>query len=528
MVANGAVVGIVSALIGTVLGLGAWIAYAPTLQAETHHRISWTQVPWWLVASVVVLAVLTAVLAARRPARAVSRLSAMAALSGRPATPRPVHRSALPGLVLLAVGPTLLAFSGGWGASSAKDSLFKLGGLLATAVGLLLLAPAGIAVLSIPARYAPVAVRLALRDIGRYRARSGAALAATSFAVFIAMTVGLLATGRYADPVDYFGPNLPANQLVVYAPDTGNPDQAGGAATSDPQSVANGIASALGTTDVLRLDSVDVALAQGLRGFGGLVYLATPDVLRHYGIDPATIDPAALVLTSRPGLDRASGLQLRTGFDPDHPDCEPGRCVDAPRIQEVPALPADTGDPNLLVTDRAVAMLHLDPQPAAWLIQTARPLTDAQINSARQAATGAGMTIETKNQDPSLDGLRHSATAGGVLLALAILAMTLGLIRSEAAGDLRTLTANGAAGPTRRTITAATAGALGLCGAVTGTAVAYLAVVALFRSQLSERMAQPPVVDLVLVLVGLPLAATVGGWLLGGREPEVVSRQPIE
>src|SRR6266699_3425250 len=71
------------------------------------------------------------------------------------------------------------------------------------------------------ARRAPVVVRLALRDLARYRARSGAALAAVSFAVLIAMVISLLATGRYADPVDYFGPNLPSNQLVVYAPGTG-------------------------------------------------------------------------------------------------------------------------------------------------------------------------------------------------------------------------------------------------------------------------------------------------------------------
>ena len=64
----------------------------------------------------------------------------------------------------------------------------------------------------------PVAGRIALRDLARYRARSGAALAATSFAVLIAMLITLIATGRFADPVDYFGPNLPSNDLVVYAP----------------------------------------------------------------------------------------------------------------------------------------------------------------------------------------------------------------------------------------------------------------------------------------------------------------------
>ena len=65
----------------------------------------------------------------------------------------------------------------------------------------------------------------------------------------------------------------------------------------------------------------------------------------------------------------------------------------------------------------------------------------------------------------------------GIVLALGILAMTIGLIRSETAGDLRTLAATGASGWTRRTLTAATAGALGLAGAVLGTVAAYIAAI---------------------------------------------------
>jgi hypothetical protein len=30
------------------------------------------------------------------------------------------------------------------------------------------------------------------------------------------------------------------------------------------------------------------------------------------------------------------------------------------------------------------------------------------------------------------------------------------------------------------------------------------------------------------VLVGLPLVAVVGGWLLAGRQPQVIARQPLE
>jgi putative ABC transport system permease protein len=164
----------------------------------------------------------------------------------------------------------------------------------------------------------------------------------------------------------------------------------------------------------------------------------------------------------------------------------------------------------------------------AWIIQAPRSLTSAQINTARQLAAGMGMTIESKSQAPSLDQVRNYATVAGILLALGVLAMTVGLLRSETAGDLRTLTATGARRRTRRTITAVTAGALGLLAAVLGTVVAYVATVAFFSGQLSERMAHVPVLDLVLVLVGLPMVATAGGWLFAGREPSAIAHQPLE
>ena len=56
--------------------------------------------------------------------------------------------------------------------------------------------------------------------------------------------------------------------------------------------------------------------------------------------------------------------------------------------------------------------------------------------------------------------------------------MSVGLIRSETASDLRTLAATGASSSTRRTLTATTAGALALLGAVLGTVAAYIAAIA--------------------------------------------------
>ncbi len=117
----------------------------------------------------------------------------------------------------------------------------------------------------------------------------------------------------------------------------------------------------------------------------------------------------------------------------------------------------------------------------------------------------------------------------GIALALGILAMSVGLIRSETASDLRTLTATGASSWTRRTLTAATAGALALAGAVLGTAAAYIAAIGYSWANpldgLSE-LSNVPLANLLVILVGLPLAAALVGWLLAGREPAGLSRQP--
>jgi putative ABC transport system permease protein len=72
------------------------------------------------------------------------------------------------------------------------------------------------------------------------------------------------------------------------------------------------------------------------------------------------------------------------------------------------------------------------------------------------------------------------------------------------------------------------ASALALLGALLGTTAAYLAVIAWAHSSLGTTLSPVPVGDLTAVLIGLPLAATISGWLLAGREPPVIARQPLE
>ncbi len=207
-------------------------------------------------------------------------------------------------------------------------------------------------------------------------------------------------------------------------------------------------------------------------------------------------------------------------------------CISNPVIQEVGALPSGTSAPNTVITEHAVHELGLATTTAGWLIQTPQPLTASQIHNAQAAAATAGMTVESKNDQPASSQIIDWATVFGFALALGILAMSVGLIRSETGRDLRTLTAAGASSRTRRTLTAATAGGLGLLGAVLGTFAGYVGVIGWLRDNSLNggisALGNIPVSNLLIILVGMPLLAAGVGWLLAGRNPGVISHQPLD
>ena len=215
--------------------------------------------------------------------------------------------------------------------------------------------------------------------------------------------------------------------------------------------------------------------------------------------------------------------------------CPASSCLANPVIQYLPQLPSGTSAPNTIVTEHALSQLHLQNQTSVfgWLISSAGTLTAAQISEARATASTAQLTIETKNDQPSSWQVVDWATAAGIALALAILAMTVGLIRAETASDLRTLAATGAGSWRRRSITAATAGGLAFLGMLLGTAGGYLAGAGYFQSgkfgqSMIGDLSHVPLPNLLIIVVGLPVIAAVGGFVFSGRQPPLVSRQPIE
>jgi putative ABC transport system permease protein len=245
----------------------------------------------------------------------------------------------------------------------------------------------------------------------------------------------------------------------------------------------------------------------------GYPYIATPEVLSLYGIDAASFDDNVDLLTERdePLLTIADAPKL------DAP----------PAPAKVVALPTYGSAPNSLLTESAVQRHGWRPARAGWIVEAAHPLSSAQINAARTAAVGAGLAIEVRSRQDGLSAVRTGSTLVGALLALAIVAMAVGLIRGESTRDLRTLTATGASARTRRALTASTAAALAALGVVLGTTGAYVALVAAFHSDL-DLLVPVPVGNLVSLAVGLPLAATVAGWLLAGKEPSTFHRQALD
>jgi putative ABC transport system permease protein len=565
LLTGGAVVGAIGALLGAILGLAIWLALVPTLEPAVGHRIDPLTLPWTLLVAIVFVAVLGATAAAWWPGRVVARVPVTLALSARPPRPRATHHSTIVAAVLIAAGIAALALS-----KRDSDALI-VAGILATILGTLLLGPLAIRLFARAARHTSIAPRLALRDLARYQARSGAALAAITLALGIATAVAIVAAAEEKTSAAE-GPNLSDRQIRVYTGAT--EESADFVAIQTPAELermaarVRDLAAGLDDAAVIPLrsafqvgippgvvDGVRIRDAEALRRpiddpesdrwsrrpilcldkrrcwtTEARLHVATPALLRYIGVDPAAVDPSTDFL-AHPSVPANELVTVTADVGTGSPKATELPVTNVQRIDSRKLFGSPKGEAALA----PVSFITLDGLrrrgwrqiPSGWLVESSRPLTSEQIAEARQLAAEAGLTIETQREPTSHANLSAIATGAGALLALAILAMTVGLIRSEAAGDLRTLTAAGATSRIRRTLTAVTAGGLALLGALLGVAGAYVVVAATYLDDLGY-ISQIPVLYLALIVVGVPWAAIAAGWLLAGREPPAIARPAIE
>ncbi len=534
VLANGVVVGVTAAVAGAAIALAGWIALGARLEAAAGHRIDRFDVPWWSVGVGMGLAVATATAAAWWPARAAARIPITLALSARPPRPKPARRSAVAAGALLMAGFVGVAVGVDAAEKGGPLAFLLVVGVVSIVLGLIFVSPLAMRALAAAGGHLPIAARLALRDLARHQARSGAALAAISVGLGIAIAT-LLIAGAAVSSADEG--NLSDRQILIRVGTAEPliPDRTPAELERLRSAVDQLAAGPLEGADVVALDvAVNLADEEGRDGrlvrpavvLGrpagahttrdvGILFVATPELLAHLGLGPDATDGNTDVLTVHTGDVRLTNVSLKGQVDPYRPRLAP---ID---------VPAYSSGPRSLITAEGLRRGGWSPARAGWLVETAKPLTGVQLAAARAMAADAGLTIEARNDQDDLATTRSGATAGGMLLALCILAMTVGLIRSEAGRDLQTLAATGATSTTRRTLTAVTAGALALLGAVLGIAAAYVAVAAGYFHEL-DRLARVPYLHLDVTLVGLPLVAATAGWLLAGREPPVLVRHALE
>jgi len=522
---NGFFIGFAASALGAAIGLAGWVLLVPRLEVAVAHRIPPFDVPWWLVATAILLAVVMATASSWLPAKTIAQTPIVSALSGRPAPPKPVSRSAMRGVPLVVVGLGSLLLSGD-PLQSWFGVILVVAGTLSLMFGVLLLSPITIGVLARIAKKAPISVRLALRDLVRYRSRSGAALAAISLALgLVAAIVVTTSAALYASAEEG---NLAPNQLLVRIGEIpGERDVAPIEDRTDEEvanldAVADDLAVSLGGSatpfDVVVAPELDISGAQGLTSvvltsrvnentFRILthLYVASPELLDLHGVDAESIPTSADFLTVEEG-------ELWLQPVPDE------------LVEGAFALPSSfTSLPGSLMMPDAMADRGWEPARAGWLIDAARPLSTDDFDRARDIAAASGVTVEARNDQGELATLRSVATAAGVLVALGILGATVGLIRAEASGDLRVLAATGASKSIRRSLTAASAGGLAALGAFTGTLGAYLGLAAAHAGSIDE-LSPIPVGHLAVLLLGLPLVAAGAGWLVAGRQPSTLAR----
>ena len=538
MIAHGFAVGVAAAIAGNMLALSAWLAFSPRLESAVGHRIDRADIPWWVVAAGTLLALVTTTATAWWPARTVARVPIVRALSGRPPAPTRVRRSAALAIGSLAVGVTLLVF--GIHKNGHPNPAAVIFGPIAIVIGILFLSPLAIRLFTTTAPLFPVAVRLALRDLARRQARAGSALAAISLGLGIAFTA-IIVTAAATPPAS--AGNLSNRQLLFRIGNSEIIPERTPAQLADMQATLDRFASGLDHAQVFPLDGPINASASiqtpfddpngdpghEVIGLGeridhgiqssGFPYVASPELLTRAGVDPAAIEPDAEVITPKAGafvfVDPSAFTKSRGPDD-----------IATARVHKIHD-PGYSDAPKTFITEAAMSAHGWTKIRAGWFIESGRPLSAQQRADARDLAASTGMTVVSRDARHDLAVTRTTATIAGMVLALGILAMTIGLVRGEASRDLQTLTATGATSHVRRVITAATAGALAILGATLGLAGAYAALVAGYSDDLHP-LTRIPWAHLVTIVVGLPVLAATAGWILAGREPRTFTRQALD
>lgn len=545
VLANGLVLGGVAAGVGLLGGILLAVALLPRVQLVSTKWFGPFDLRWTQLLGIALFGLLSALLAAVVPAWVAGRQDVVTVLAGRRGEGPPGVRSPIAGVVLLGIS-IAVAVAGARG-----NGTFQIAGAaLLSVLGMILLVPVVLILLSRGSRWLPLTLRYAVRDASRHRTRTVPAVAAVAATVAAVVALGIANSSDGLQARETYAPRLPMGTAALFNAKpsawpalqsavsreipgqrvqrvTGTPDQqpdsaflqltfqpAGGVSSSGAASYSNALGAWVLVSDgsrpipLLELRRPDIARrAARMLGRGGVVVFWTAPLAASQAM--VSVQRFASDGSShRAGSAAVPAMFVRSAHQP-----ATAQAVISPAVARRLGLPVRT------------VGLFLD-GPTISMGQE-QNLSD----TAMRLSPSAGLYVERgyQNSNKTRVLLLVLGALGAVLMLGGTLTATF-LALSDARPDLATLAAVGATPRTRRAVASAYALVVGgvgailgaLIGAIPGIAVSYPLTSSNGQAGVPDHYLDIPWLLILGLVVALPaLTALVVGLAARSRLPMV-------
>ncbi|HVL89208.1 MAG TPA: FtsX-like permease family protein [Actinomycetota bacterium] len=517
---GGTTLGLAGSIAGATLGVIAAVLIRPHLGRVTARLVGPIDFSLLPIVIAVALGTVAATTAALLPARWAARLRIVEALAGVTAPPRPASRLVRAGLLMSLPGTVILIRG-----TIVRDGVQLGVGFVLVVGGFLLLIPLVVAAVGRLGSRMPALLRIAARDTARHGRRTSAAIAAAALA--LAMPVGAAAASRSIDAKEQGRKPIDDHQMIARF--EGLPEDEGRAATAIatlraalPNAAVGTVTQAIKEPYSISVQAAglgerryDTTLAVGL-------YVGDEHLLRALGAGEGIeeLRRGWIVSTAR-GTVRDGTVLLQLPPDLEGTDerlLHPAAEVDgaALNLEFLPRF--------VISAEAAAAQGFTAGATGLILIRTPKPLTPDDVRRARAAAaTVDGLAIQTaEDMAPGSRQFRGIAVAGGIAVALIVVAVTVALVGAEARRDAAILAAVGAGPRLRRTLAASRAGLIAMCAAILAVPAGFVPAAIVQAARVDPYPIVVPWLTLALVCLATPaVAAVVAG--IGSRRPQPVT-----
>lgn len=531
VVAEAAILGVIAALGGVVVGILGALALTPWLDDLTQRRNQPLVIDLAGLVAPAVIGLLSALIAAIAPARTAARVPVLVSLSGRRPAQAPAHRSLGIGLVAVAlsIGMTLLGANLRLEGSDTVSVILMVVGAVLGTLGFGACGPWLLERLDGLAVRLPLSGRIAFRDTARARSRSSPIVTAVLASLAATVALGTWVVSRDQANAQEWQPFLYANQLRLHG---ASAEAAGREVLAGDGAVAGVVVGNLAAPrpGYFWVEPVDARDEKGelmnapygpsSRPQFSNVAVATPDVLviaNAPGAAEAIAAGNVVVLTDR----RMTFDKVEFVMQDDPLAAEPSRRLPFAAVVIDVSIVTDGAIPAVLVPASLATDLQLTAMASQeFIVQFDRPVTDADVsNAAAIAAKFADTFADAAIGPPRPDeAFRLVLIALALLFALSVTGVAIALGEAESRPEQRSLLALGADPRLRRRIAAARAGVLALLAGLLAVPAGLLPVWGLLASR--EAPFVVPVPEIAGAVIALPLLAIACAWLLTRPLPE--------